>query len=118
MRIERQLDPEPQDAMSRKLTHALEAAPTFTIPAGFAARMAAAAAELPVPAAAGPRAGYTRPAIHAAFTLLTLALVGLAAWARTAPNSQQTVLLGVEIALALEFVALTTWLSLRPPSTS
>jgi hypothetical protein len=110
------LEPEPQDALSRRLTRALEMPARFSIPAGFATRTAAAAAQLPAPAAATPRAAWTTLAFRAAFVMLALAMVVFAAWARTAPNSQQFLLLGTEIGLALEFVALTTWLSLRPPS--
>jgi hypothetical protein len=110
------LDPEPQDALSRRLTRALQAPRPFTIPANFAARTAAAAAELPASAAATPRTPYTTLAIRAAFAVLAFAMLALSAWARTAPNPQQLLLLGTEIAFALEFVALTTWLSLRPPS--
>jgi hypothetical protein len=110
------LDPEPQDALSRRLTRALETPRQFTIPANFAARTASIAAQLPAPAAAVPRAPFTAFAIRSAFAVLALAMMALAAWARTAPNTQQLLLLGTEIALALEFVALTTWLSLRPSS--
>jgi hypothetical protein len=110
------LDPEPQDALSRRLTRSLETPRPFSIPMDFAARTAAAAAKLPAPVAGARRGHHTSLVIRAAFAVLAIAMVGLAAWARTAPNPQQVLLLGTEIALALEFVALTTWLSLRPPS--
>jgi hypothetical protein len=111
------LDPEPQDAMSCQLTRALETPRSFIIPANFAMRTAAAAAQLPAPVAATPRTPFPTLAIRAAFAVLAFAMLAIAAWARTAPNPEQLVLLGTEIALALEFVALTTWISLRPPST-
>jgi hypothetical protein len=111
------LDSEPQDSLSRKLTRALETPAPFTIPAGFAARTAAAAAQMPAPAAARQRTPFTTLAIRGAFVLLAMAMAAFVAWAPTAPNSQQLVLLGTEIAFAVEFVALATWLSLRPPST-
>lgn len=109
------LNPEPQDAFSRRLTRALETPRGFTIPPDFAARVAAAAVELPTPAAARPRPPFTLVAIRVAFAILGLAMVALAARTRTAPNQQQLLLLGTEIALTLEFVVLATWLSLRPP---
>ncbi len=109
------LEPEPQDALSRQLTKALETPRAFAIPASFAARTAAAAAQLPAPGAAAPRTSFAPLAIRAGFLTLAIAMLALAAWARTMPNTQQLFVLGTESALALEFVALTTWLSLRPP---
>ncbi len=106
-----------QDSLSRKLTRALETPRLFTIPDNFAARTAAAAAALPAPASGKPRTSFTDRAIRGAFAVLALAMLFLAAWTRTAPNAQQLVFLSTEIALALEFVGLTTWLSLRPRST-
>jgi hypothetical protein len=110
------LDPEPQDALSRRLTRALETPPAFTISANFAARTAAAAADLPTPVAAKPRMSPAYRAMQSAFAVLALAMLALAARTRTAPSTQQLLLLGTEIAFALEFVGLTTWCSLRPPS--
>jgi hypothetical protein len=107
-------DPEPQDALNRRLTRALETPPSFTIPGNFAARTAATAATLPAQVGGVRLVPYTSLAIRSAFASLAVAMVALAAWARTAPHAGQILLLGTEIALALEFVALTTWLSLRP----
>jgi hypothetical protein len=115
MSTQSQLDHEPQDALSRRLTQALEAPRAFTLPANFAARTAAAAAQLPTPVGTPTRVPFAIVAIRIAFVVLGLAMVALAAWSRNAPDAHQLVVLGTEIGLALEFVALTTWLSLRPP---
>jgi hypothetical protein len=99
---------EPHDELSRRLTRALEAVPAFTVPAGFAARTAAAAARLaPAPAPARCAALVAR----FAFAILTLAMLLLIPQARDRANYT----LALETLLSLEFVGLTMWFSLRPP---
>jgi hypothetical protein len=100
--------PEPNDELGRRLTRALEAAPAVLIPEGFAARTAAAAAThlTDIPALTSR---FGALATQFAFAVLIVAMLVFAPWAST--RSIVPVLL--EILLALEFVALSTWLSLR-----
>lgn len=102
--------PEPHDALAARLTRALEAAPTVTIPANFAARLATrAAAELPRNAPIVPRR-FSTLAIQITFVALALAMLAIAHSATT----HTLFPIAIELLLACEFVALITWRSLRP----
>ena len=104
------LDLEPHDAFARRLTRALEDAPRVAIPADFAARVATlAAAETPLALPPQSSLRFGRMVSNAAFALLLLAMFLCAPWARTG----RLVPLANELLLALEFVALMTWTSLR-----
>ena len=98
---------EPSDELSRRLTGALATAPAVDIPADFAARTALAASALP---AAIPAVRFGKLAIQCAFAMLLLSMLFFAA----RPHTLSSVALAVEILLALELAALSTWLSLRP----
>ncbi len=100
---------EPQDALSRRLTRALEAAPPVRIPQDFAARIAAQA-RVQAPAAIRPSTRFGEIASYTALALLLTAMLLFAPWARTG----RIVPVANELLLALEFVALMTWTSLRP----
>jgi hypothetical protein len=102
------LQPEPHDELSRRLTHALETPCGVQIPPGFAARTAALARQ--AAPSVRERARFSSLAIQLSFAVLIVAMLGLNLLARR-PSEVAIV---TEIALALEFVALTTWLSLRP----
>ncbi len=99
---------EPQDELARRLTLALETAPAVVVPQDFAARMAMLAKALPVetPALA---LRFSKLGIQAAFAILLLAMLVFL----PAADSRANVPLTLEIVLALEFVGLTTWLTLR-----
>jgi len=97
---------EPNDELSRRLTRALEATPPFHIPEGFAARIAAAAGRLPAPRTTR----FSTLATQISFALLAFSMLLCAPWAHThAPTP-----VVIETLFALEFVALITWLSVRP----
>ena len=102
---------EPEDPLSRQLTHALEAAPNFTIPADFAARIAARvqSAGLPSPERTVVSRFGTLTARYT-FAALIFAILLVAPLAR----AEAVIPMTVEMLLVFEFVAVATWLSLRP----
>jgi hypothetical protein len=107
---------EPEDELSRRLTRALAAPPAFTIPDGFAARIAANASALPAPRAAGP--SFASLATRYSLAALLAAMFVLAFWTQAHARTNPLEPLLIETLFAVEFVALTTWFSLRPPSSS
>jgi hypothetical protein len=102
---------EPDDELSRRLTRALSAAPAFNLPEGFVTHTAAAARALPAARAVAPNfaARTTRYSLAA----LLLAIFALAFWTQAHAQSNPLQPLLIEILFATEFVALTTWFSLR-----
>jgi len=101
---------EPHDDLARRLTRALASPPTITIPRDFAARTAALAALEPLPAPHRTRTPFSTRAIQCAFAALTVAMLALTP---TIPHEHTLYPLALQMLLATEFVALTTWLSLR-----
>ncbi len=97
---------EPPDELSRRLTLALATAPAVEISADFAARTVLAATALAVPT---PSVRFSKLAIQCAFAMLLLAMLLFAARSHTL----STAAMAVELLLALELAALSTWLSLR-----
>jgi len=104
---------ESQDDLARRLTHALASPPAVTIPHDFAARTAAIAAAMPLPTAYDTRTNFSTRAIQCAFAALTLAILALIPYI---PHERTLYPLALQLLLATEFVALTTWLSLRHPN--
>jgi hypothetical protein len=103
------LQPEPNDELSRLLTRALETPRRFTIPEGFAARAAAAAARLPVAMATPAPTRFGILAIKVAIAALVLTLLVIAPHIH--PNNLLPLL--AELLFALELVVLVTWFTLR-----
>jgi hypothetical protein len=102
---------EQHDGLSERLTAALEAAPEVRIPDGFAVRTAALARQL-YPAAANARPLRPRFSLLAARLVLAILAVAMLVCAGAA-QKPSVPLFASEALLALEFVALITWLSLR-----
>jgi hypothetical protein len=107
---------EPDDDLSRRLTRALAGTPSFSIPEGFAARTAAAAGALATPRAAS--LSFAAMATRYSLAALVAALFLLAFWTQAHAHSNPLLPLLIEILFALEFVALTTWFSLRTTTSS
>jgi hypothetical protein len=107
--------PEQLDDLDHRLTRALETAPVFTLPEGFAARTASAASRLPTPSAVPQLSRrFSTLTIQFAFAALILAMLIFAPWIASQPRAHSLLLLLTEIAFAIELVALTTWQTLRP----
>ena len=103
---------EPHDDFACRLTRALETPPPFAIPADFAARVALAAGALPQPSAAlVSSTRFATLATRLAFAALVLAMLVLSPWAASRTHSIFPAVF--ESTLAVEFVLLTIWLSLR-----
>ena len=100
---------EPQDELARRMTAGLERVPAFTLPQGFARRVALEAEALPKPEVSSH---FGRLTARAACGLLLVAMLALVPWARSAAIVPVT----VEMLLVVEFLLLTAWLSLRTPA--
>jgi hypothetical protein len=104
---------EPNDNLGLRLTRTLTTPPAVSIPRDFAARTAALAFALPQSTAFPKRASFSSRAIQCVFAALTLAMLALIPYI---PNERTLYPLALQLLLATEFVALTTWLSLRRPN--
>ena len=105
---------EPQDDLAKRLTETLSNLAPFDVPAGFASRVVAAANRLPAvnTRRQQARVRYAAPLIRVALGLLILAMFLLASWAASAAGSLYPAV--AEGLLAMEFVLLVLWFSLRP----
>ncbi|ADW68090.1 hypothetical protein [Granulicella tundricola] len=100
--------PEMSDALDARMTRALEQSPTFSIPEGFAARLAAANPPRVAPRAIATNIGRSMLFVAIAVLLLVMVALAPAALRASAPS------LALEFSFAVEFVVLVCYVSLKP----
>jgi hypothetical protein len=99
--------------LDARVVKALETPPVVAIPAGFAARVTQVGrAQNPVRTAESAEPRFGNWAARGALAVLIVAMLLFAPWA----VGKSMVATTVEYALALEFVGLAIWMSLRPGS--